>query len=339
MPGMAMPDLLYRALARGWTAVRDIGVRASDFLIDPSHHMFVGYIVTSLLIAGMVCARMVHGRSHYMRSSNSIREFLFPSQVWRTPSARLDVKYFFLHEIIMSLAPVGSVVLLSNWAFQGWMTVAGRAQPESTAGSPGQWGLAALYTIGVVALVDFIAYAIHVAQHRVPLLWEFHRVHHSPRVLNPLTNFREHPLDPFAYAVGTGVGAGTLMAVVTLLVGYTPTEVTQIVVASTLAFEGLGYHLRHSHVWLKWPKPLVYLFGCPAHHQVHHSYHPRHINKNFAFMFPFWDVLFGTFELPDTPDDIVFGIGENEGDEFRTCGDLLWVPVRRLFARVARQRA
>ena len=45
----------------------------------------------------------------------------------------------------------------------------------------------------------FLAYELgywlnHYVPHRVPFLWEFHKVHHSATVLTPLTNFRVHPV-------------------------------------------------------------------------------------------------------------------------------------------------
>jgi sterol desaturase/sphingolipid hydroxylase (fatty acid hydroxylase superfamily) len=81
----------------------------------------------------------------------------------------------------------------------------------------------------------------------------------------------------------------------------------------------------------------VYLFGSPAHHQVHHSYHPAHINKNFAFMFPVWDVMFRTFHVPQTDVDVKFGLSGHPEDEFTSCVELYWVPFRNALATL-RQR-
>ena len=113
------------------------------------------------------------------------------------------------------------------------------------------------------------------------------------------------------------------------MLGYVPSEPTVLGVGIfVLAYNGLGYNLRHSHIWLRWPGPLVYMFGSPAHHQVHHSYHPTHINKNFAFMFPVWDLLFGTFQVPETNADVKFGLSEREEEEFTSCMELYFVPFR-----------
>ncbi|MCG8583151.1 MAG: sterol desaturase family protein, partial [Pirellulales bacterium] len=92
-----------------------------------------------------------------------------------------------------------------------------------------------------------------------------------------------------------------------------------------------GYHLRHSHVWLRWPGPLAYLFGCPAHHQIHHSCKPEHINKNMAFMFPIWDVLFRTFHLPKEREEMVFGIGDGSEGEYKGFFSIYLRPFVELF--------
>ena len=135
-----------------------------------------------------------------------------------------------------------------------------------------------------VAAFDFAAYGIHVAQHRIPILWEFHKVHHSAEVMHPLTNYREHPVDNVLYAVGHGVTLGLCAVLADALLGYIPTEPGPLGVGITaFIFNVLGYNLRHSHIWLRWPGALSMAFGSPAHHQVHHSCHPDHIDKNFGF--------------------------------------------------------
>ena len=100
-----------------------------------------------------------------------------------------------------------------------------------------------------------------------------------------------------------------------------------------LAYNLLGYNLRHSHIWLRWPGILSKVFGSPAHHQVHHSCHPDHIDRNFAFIFPLWDVLFGSFCLPADDRDLRFGLGNGEESTFRSCLGLYLLPFRNLVRR------
>ena len=68
----------------------------------------------------------------------------------------------------------------------------------SAAGLP-EWGTRVLLTI-----VLFLAYELgywlhHYLCHRVPLFWEFHKVHHTANVLTPITAFRVHPVDTWLF--------------------------------------------------------------------------------------------------------------------------------------------
>ena len=73
------------------------------------------------------------------------------------------------------------------------------------------------------------------------------------------------------------------------------------------------------------------IFPSPAHHHVHHSSHPDHVDKNFAFMFPIWDVIFNTYEMPKDNRDVKFGIGDGNAEELTSCLRLYWVPFRDAF--------
>jgi sterol desaturase/sphingolipid hydroxylase (fatty acid hydroxylase superfamily) len=197
--------------------------------------------------------------------------------------------------------------------------------------------ISTLYMIGMFAFVDFVSYAIHYMQHRVPFLWEFHKVHHSLEVMHPLSNYREHPIDNIAYAVGTGAAYGLIMGLASRLVGYVPGMPELLGIPLIMfAFNILGYNLRHSHVWLRWPGRWSMVFGSPAHHHIHHSYHPDHVNRNFAFIFPFWDVLFGTYAMPETNEDVRFGISDTYVGEYKTCLGLYFIPFRNAWRRFSK---
>ncbi|WP_162938101.1 sterol desaturase family protein [Kiloniella sp. EL199] len=184
-----------------------------------------------------------------------------------------------------------------------------------------------LYMLLLIAFVDFVSFGIHYLQHKVPFLWEFHKVHHSLEVMHPISNYREHPVDNLFYMTGTGTAYGLFLGVVYLLFGYLPT-MPQIlgVPLVAFAFNMLGYNLRHSHIWLRWPGNWAKAFASPAHHHIHHSCHPDHIDKNFAFIFPVWDVLFKTYHLPETNKDVHFGISKTYVSEYKSILALYFLP-------------
>ena len=51
------------------------------------------------------------------------------------------------------------------------------------------------YTLALVILLDLRIYLVHLAMHKIPFLWEFHKIHHSATTLNPITQYRLHPIE------------------------------------------------------------------------------------------------------------------------------------------------
>jgi len=261
--------------------------------------------------------------------------FLFPAAIWKEPSAWLDVRYFFFHQIIFVSLFGWLGLAVTNWALQNSAT----ALLAQTGGAPlwliqNRFIAGIIYMLALMVAIDLTAFGIHYLQHKVPFLWAFHKVHHSAKVLHPFTNYREHPVDNIFYIVGTSLVTGVIAGLSVFLIGgVVPPPAIMGISLLAFLFNFLGYNLRHSHIWLRWPGPLNFLFGCPAHHQVHHSYHPDHIDRNFAFMFPVWDLMIGTYCLPETNKDVKIGLGTGEEDEFRTCLGLYLVPFRKLWVK------
>ena len=309
------------------TAIAVNFLRVVLFPISPAQRLFVVYVATSLIIAIAMYWWARWQQPVTQQTDTSLREFLFPSSVWRTASARLDVRFFFFHQILRVSLYGGFVVAVADWTVA---RIEPYLAPVFQANAVAWWAEGVL-VLASVALVDFVAFGIHYCQHHVPLLWQFHKVHHSPRVMHPLTTYREHPFDNVLNALGVGVTLGLFTAISTSVLGYEPVEPMILGVGVSLfVYNNIGFHWRHSHLWIRWPGILACVVGSPAHHQVHHSYHPAHINRNFAFMFPVWDLVFGTFHVPPTNADVKFGLGEEREAEYQSCLDLYVRPVREL---------
>ena len=45
-------------------------------------------------------------------------------------------------------------------------------------------------------------------------------------------------------------------------------------------------------------------------------------------MFPVWDLIFGTFKVPQTNADVKFGLGDRDEEEFTSCMELYFLPFR-----------
>ncbi|MDJ0638414.1 MAG: sterol desaturase family protein [Paracoccaceae bacterium] len=324
-------------------AVLDQLIHVVTYPFLPGQRIFWLYLVTSIMVAWFVY-RAVRARGQHATerdrdaAQGTFLRFLFPSAVWSHPSAWLDVRYFFFHRVAKHflLLGVGGGSLAAGY----WLTSGGQlldlVEAKLVWTDWRDWVVALSFMAAIMIVADFIGWFAHFLQHKVPLLWQFHKVHHSAEVMHPLSNYREHPVDNLLYAVFIGFGYGASYGIAVRFFGYLPSAPTILGVPLILfLFNIAGYNLRHSHVWLRWPGVWSKVFPSPAHHHVHHSCHPDHIDKNFAFIFPVWDVIFGTYIMPEDNRDVKFGVPEEQGRDLDSVLRLYWVPFRdayRLFA-------
>jgi sterol desaturase/sphingolipid hydroxylase (fatty acid hydroxylase superfamily) len=297
--------------------------------LDPNNRLFALYLLTSALLAFFVYRKLRKARSD---EAKSFVAFLFPKRVWSHPSAWLDIRYFFFHQLTGHFVATSTGVFATAGVL-ALLTGSDLLPRVSDATVLTGWaGLAASAAFMIIAIIvaDFTAFYVHYLQHKIPLLWQFHKVHHSAEVMHPVSNFREHPIDNLAYNLTVGGTFGLVLALAAHTVGYMPSGISLFGVPIFMfLFNVSGYNLRHSHVWLRWPGRWSMVFPSPAHHQVHHSCHPDHLDKNFAFIFPAWDVLFGSYVMPEDNRDVKFGVTEKDrGHELNSCLRLYFLPFR-----------
>jgi sterol desaturase/sphingolipid hydroxylase (fatty acid hydroxylase superfamily) len=126
-------------------------------------------------------------------------------------------------------------------------------------------------------------------------LWRFHAAHHSSERVDWLSNERFHPIDALA---GTIVQAGLLLSL-----GFAPSVVAlNAVVRRTYSM------FVHADTRLSFG-PLDRVLVSPTLHRWHHSDDVRLAGRNFATLFAFVDVAFGTFALPPGEAPRTFGLG------------------------------
>ena len=157
---------------------------------------------------------------------------------------------------------------------------------------------------------DLSTYVTHALHHRWPLLWAFHKVHHSAEVLTPLTVYRKHPVYNVFSSLTDLVIVGPAQGLVLFLFASTPEPLLLFgtnVIFST--FHLLGANLRHSHIWLSFGPVLSRIIISPAQHQIHHSRAQRHWDRNYGEVFALWDWLFGTLYVPGKEREVIeFGV-------------------------------
>jgi len=133
---------------------------------------------------------------------------------------------------------------------------------------------------------DFLEYGIHNLLHRVPWLWEFHKLHHSIEELDWIGNFRFHWMESVVYQ------SLTYLPLVIVLDPKSPVILWIAIVATLIG------HLNHSNLNFTWG-PLRYVINSPRMHVWHHDVILRgQHGKNFGVVFCLWDWLFGTAYLP-----------------------------------------
>jgi sterol desaturase/sphingolipid hydroxylase (fatty acid hydroxylase superfamily) len=169
-------------------------------------------------------------------------------------------------------------------------------------------------TLGVAMLVNFFYYWLHRAQHAVPWLWRFHRVHHSITEMSATASYHHFAEDLFQF-VGVTLPAAFLLQVVP---GPVPWLVIVLVNTHT--------YFIHSSARIN-IGPLRYLVGDNRYHRIHHSIEPHHVNHNFGTSTPLWDVLFGTAYFPKAGEWPQVGLADFA--EPRTLGDYLLSPLRK----------
>ena len=137
----------------------------------------------------------------------------------------------------------------------------------------------------LLLVMDFAKWCVHNLLHRVPWLWEFHKVHHSIVDLDWIGNWRFHWMETIVYR--------SLLYFPAALCGFRSEVFFWVGVLDTL----VG-HFAHAN--LKWRiGGLKYVVNSPEMHIWHHN-HPDSgpVNRNFALTLSIWDWLFGTAHVP-----------------------------------------
>jgi sterol desaturase/sphingolipid hydroxylase (fatty acid hydroxylase superfamily) len=150
---------------------------------------------------------------------------------------------------------------------------------------------------------DFVQWGVHNLLHRVPFLWEFHKVHHSVKEMGFAAHLRYHFGETLLYNSFKYIS-------LSMIFGF-QLELAFIVHATAIT---IG-HLNHANVGWDYG-PLKYVLNNPKMHIWHHSKklpesHPY--GMNFGISLSLWDYLFGTHYIPYEGRDIELGFEDDEG--------------------------
>ena len=283
-------------------------------LFDTNKRLYWHFILSSFVIGAI-----------YLLVYKKERKVNLSKKLWLHESAVLDYKYFILSFFIKTLMilpvviGINEVILFTHELLEdrfGYVKITALSKLE----------VMFLFTMTLFVVSDFTRYVLHRLLHSIPVLWEFHKVHHSAKVLTPITFYRVHPVENllfgFRYALSIGIVSGVFMYLFGAFVG-----VLEIVGANIFVyiFALIGSNLRHSHIKLGYPRMIENIFIYPYQHQLHHT--DVYANKNYGGYLAIWDKMFGTLQSSKEVTKYKIGL---ETKNFQSLFDILFVPFKKI---------
>jgi sterol desaturase/sphingolipid hydroxylase (fatty acid hydroxylase superfamily) len=165
---------------------------------------------------------------------------------------------------------------------------------------------------------DYSMYLWHRMNHKVPVLWRFHRVHHTDKELDLTTAFRFHAGEiaasvAFRAAQAAVVGAGPRTALL-----------YEVCLEGATAFHHANIRLPEAL-----ERAINKIFVTPRMHTVHHSIEEREVSSNWSVIFSLWDRLHGTFSPPFPERAVTLGVPEIRDARELSIYRLLSMPFRK----------
>jgi sterol desaturase/sphingolipid hydroxylase (fatty acid hydroxylase superfamily) len=224
----------------------------------------------------------------------SIWEFWSPRRVWRS-----EFRFRRLLNLALMLFNTLCVRLILPLSAAGLALIAEKRQWGLLHYLPLSSGVALVISL---ILLDLAIYLQHIAFHRIPILWQVHRLHHADEDVDVTTGVRFHPIEILLSAL--------FKLAVVLLIGPS----VECVIVFEILLNAMAM-FNHSNVFIPTilDKLLRRLIVTPDMHRIHHSIYPEEQNTNFGFNLSCWDYLFGSYKsFPrDGQIDMTLGISEN----------------------------
>lgn len=223
-------------------------------------------------------------------------EIMFP---WRKNQGAirqdfwLDVFYMFFNFFLFSLIAYNAISNVAVQAFNDFLGLFGiKNLVAINVASWPKWSQ--LLTLFLVR--DFVQWNVHRLLHKVPWMWEVHKVHHSIEEMGFAGHLRYHWMENVIYR--------TLEYIPLAMIGFGIQDFF-IVHIFTLA---IG-HLNHANIYLPLG-PLKYILNSPQMHLWHHAEElpkDRKEGVNFGITLSIWDYIFGKNYVPKEDGTIKLG--------------------------------
>jgi sterol desaturase/sphingolipid hydroxylase (fatty acid hydroxylase superfamily) len=223
-----------------------------------------------------------------------------PAQKFLRSGFVTDLLYWLTPYFIYGPLAPKSLTKLTQWA---WVALTGSsAVGFSVVARQPLWAQA----VEAFVIADFLSYWAHRLLHGRGF-WAFHAIHHGVVEMDWLSTIRNHPVN---------VVIQRLMLTLPLLaLGFPVTAILLMAPFSAV------YNL-FTHANVNWRfGTLGRLFVSPVMHRWHHSSEAKGCNSNFGEALAIWDVMFGTFYLPD---HLPQSLGLENGPPEDFVGQTLW---------------
>lgn len=167
--------------------------------------------------------------------------------------------------------------------------------------------------------LDYTNYLWHILNHKIPLLWRFHVVHHSDPDLDITTAFRFH--------FGELIGSVFFRGAAVLLTGASAIHV----LIYEILFEGATqFHHSNWKLPIRLEKNLNKVIVTPRMHGIHHSMIRQETDSNYSVIFSWWDRLHKTVRLNVPQEMITIGVPSYSNPDELTAGYLLKLPFTKI---------
>lgn len=178
-----------------------------------------------------------------------------------------------------------------------------------------------LWLEGIIAffLLDYTNYWWHILNHKVPVLWRFHLVHHTDIDLDVTTAIRFH--------AGEMIGSVFYRGLAVFVIGVSP----MMVLIYEIFFESLTqFHHSNWKLPFRLEKFINRFIVTPRMHGIHHSVIRNEADSNYSVIFSFWDRLHRTINLNIPQNEIITGVSVYDNPKELTIGYLLKLPFTKI---------
>lgn len=281
---------------------------------EPTSRLYHLNIISSLLLIFWVALATKSSLSW----KQICKKWIFRKKYWWNYSTRQDYFIYLFNgffKTILLVPLLDCSFYIAHHILKGlmWMT-----QSHDTLNWHSQTLPMGLFTLFAFIWDDFLRFVHHWLMHKVPFLWQLHKVHHSAKVLTPFTLYRAHPLESIIAMLRNSLSLGISSGAFIFLFGSTMSLWTILGVNGFgFIFNLIGANLRHSHIRMgfgKFEKILI----SPLQHQIHHSTQKSHYDKNFGVTLSVWDSLFGSLVTSKNVGSLRFGVDGPRGRSLLT---------------------